>query len=419
MEEFTSSLAALLSGHRQFYPISEKIFVKGWAAQQVELYGNLFNCCRNVPYREFGTVGSVQIDEYSNRLFSWLTQLLIDQPPEVKEFTDQLQIVSPLPILDEREAEKVIAIVGNGHVDKPRPIAIAQLFAAQFAGALMAEVGYKDRHHELLNLAFNGPMSYFVYGRMASYTAEKAVLLSKPQLESAASENLKSLTSEVENYRAEFDALKASQRNQLDIISGSAGELASKSEEIERNLDETQNKIRNFESTIREELRLDIARKSWESRYYEARLAFKISVSLLALSLLSTIFIAVYWGLPITRALAGLDGDSPVSDQSLAIAMTHQLGRLLVLTVPIAVALWMLRALMRYFMRSMLLMDDARQRQTMLDTYFLLTEQGRADERDRPLILWALFRQTPGHGPDGIEPPDFTEVIKAGLDRVK
>ncbi|WP_181181392.1 hypothetical protein, partial [Mesorhizobium sp. B1-1-5] len=81
--------------------------------------------------------------------------------------------------------------------------------------------------------------------------------------------------------------------------------------------------------------------------------------------------------------------------------------------------LWVLKAVMRFFMRSMLLMDDARQRETMLDTYILLTEKGKADERDRPLILWALFRQTPGHGPDGIEPPDFTEVINAGFNRGK
>lgn len=96
-----------------------------------------------------------------------------------------------------------------------------------------------------------------------------------------------------------------------------------------------------------------------------------------------------------------------------------QFGRLIVFTVPALVFLWMIRAVMRFFIRSLLLMDDARQRQTMLETYFLLTERGRADEKDRPMILWALFRQTRGHGPDGIEPPDFTEVIKAGLERSK
>ncbi|MFC6448415.1 hypothetical protein, partial [Shinella zoogloeoides] len=102
---------------------------------------------------------------------------------------------------------------------------------------------------------------------------------------------------------------------------------------------------------------------------------------------------------------------------SVAVALTHQFGRLIVFSVPVFVYLWTMRAVMRFFMRSMLLMDDARQRQTMLETYFMLTGSGRADERDRPLILWALFRQTPGHGSDGVEPPDFTEVINAGMKR--
>ncbi len=31
------------------------------------------------------------------------------------------------------------------------------------------------------------------------------------------------------------------------------------------------------------------------------------------------------------------------------------------------------------------------------------------------MLLWAIFRQVPGHGPDGIDPPDFTEVINAGM----
>lgn len=66
-------------------------------------------------------------------------------------------------------------------------------------------------------------------------------------------------------------------------------------------------------------------------------------------------------------------------------------------------------------MRSLVLMDDADQRATIMDSYYALTGDGMTDERALPMMLWAIFRPLPGHGPDGIEPPDFTEAINAGL----
>ncbi len=50
-----------------------------------------------------------------------------------------------------------------------------------------------------------------------------------------------------------------------------------------------------------------------------------------------------------------------------------------------------------------------------MESYTLLLRDGMDDERALPMLLWAIFRQVPGHGPDGIDPPDFTEVINAGM----
>ncbi|MET3612714.1 hypothetical protein ABID16_001019 [Rhizobium aquaticum] len=419
MDEFLNLLAELFQSKNITYPSSEKVIVRGLAAQQVELYRRLFSSLSGVAYRELDTVGSVGPDSEANQIFQWIERLFQDEPPEVKQNGDILHIASPMPILDEFETEKIIKFVHGPSSDKLRPILVAQMFSVGAASAVLVEAGKRQRNNEALAQIFNGPFAYAFQGQMAAYSAAKSARNLKSTFEHEASEQLSRLLAQIENYRGEFESLRDNQRNQLDVLSHSTEDIRAKAQEIDLQIDQSKDRLTNFEKTIREERGLQSARKSWEARYNEARGAFKLAVLLLASSLVCTILTAYFGGIPLIKALAALDASATADKQDVTIALIHQIGRLIVVSVPIAVALWMLRALMRYFMRSMLLMDDARQRQTMLDTYFLLTEQGRADERDRPLILWALFRQTPGHGPDGIEPPDFTEVIKAGLDRVK
>jgi hypothetical protein len=95
--------------------------------------------------------------------------------------------------------------------------------------------------------------------------------------------------------------------------------------------------------------------------------------------------------------------------------LSMQIARMALVAVPIATYFWLLKIIVRIFMRSLVLMDDADQRATIMDSYYALTGDGMTDERALPMMLWAIFRPLPGHGPDGIEPPDFTEAINAGL----
>lgn len=90
-------------------------------------------------------------------------------------------------------------------------------------------------------------------------------------------------------------------------------------------------------------------------------------------------------------------------------------SRLVVITIPLALYFWLIRLVVRFNMRSMLLMDDARQRATIIETYYKMIEQQAATKEDRALILQALCRPPPGHGSDSIEPPNFTEVIDKAI----
>ena len=107
-----------------------------------------------------------------------------------------------------------------------------------------------------------------------------------------------------------------------------------------------------------------------------------------------------------------------VGDNPGAVAMAVSvISRLVVIAVPLALYFWLIRLVGRFNMRSMLLMDDARQRATMLETYYKMIERSAATVKDRALVLQALMRPAPGHGPDTVEPPNFTEVIDKAMDK--
>ncbi|MCF1450168.1 hypothetical protein FS815_25605 [Agrobacterium vitis] len=127
--------------------------------------------------------------------------------------------------------------------------------------------------------------------------------------------------------------------------------------------------------------------------------------------------VAKLYGMEILQTILTVEQGAGAASPAASVVFSHQLSRMLIFSVPVIVYFMILRAPIRILNALDALDGRCSPERKMLDTHFLLSEKGRADERDRPLILWALFRQTPGHGPDGIEPPDFTEVIKAGLDR--
>jgi hypothetical protein len=90
------------------------------------------------------------------------------------------------------------------------------------------------------------------------------------------------------------------------------------------------------------------------------------------------------------------------------------IGRLVIVTVPVFLYIWAIRLVVRFNSRSLMLLDDARLRLTMLDTFFHLIEKEGAVKEDRALVLNALFRPGPGHG-DNVDPPNFTELVTKAM----
>lgn len=179
-----------------------------------------------------------------------------------------------------------------------------------------------------------------------------------------------------------------------------------------------QNDVSGWKRAIDEQIKLDSARTLWGTRARNDAWAFYLSGIVLALILIG-IPVAAFWHrneilaflLTVEGALKqGSSGDDVVANTITAV------GRLALISAPLAFVVWMVRLIVRYNMRSMLLMDDAQQRVTMLNTYLYLIERDGASKADRGAILEALFRRAPGHGPDTVEPPHFTDLLKYGQD---
>ncbi|NTB98314.1 hypothetical protein G6M84_17705 [Agrobacterium tumefaciens] len=460
MEELIERLLALFSKRVVQFGEDEGGKARALAALQPSLYQTILNILNQVPYQDHGAAGSVSLESQHQQILNVAIAHSRDSGPKTRNLGNQITLESAIPILDDDAVQAFRLFVANTS-NTNRPAEEAKQFGFMVIAALVTEAALDD----LFNVIEGGTTASYkgkFYVASSRYLAAKQSVTVARRIEIQIKNDLAVAQGQLDNYKAEFERSRESVRDELDVIAAAATDIKSSQAKavqdikeshetslatiIENNrnfgeaMKQTREQLQSFEATAREEMKLESIRLSWERRFNEARWAFRIACGLLLVYLGVTIGSAYVFGLPIVKALANIEqsaaaneatapsadttpgpaASNPVvipKEESVAVAIIHQFGRLIVFSVPVFVWLWAGRALMRYFMRSMLLMDDARQRQTMLDTYFLLSDKGRADERDRPLVLWALFRQTPGHGPDGIEPPDFTEVINAGLKR--
>lgn len=317
----------------------------------------------------------------------------------------------------EPNANKLITYIGLRHKDHEiRSRADALRMGDAFAAAILVSARNAPNFQSIITSLASTYEGYMIYSAITEYTAHKLIRDRAKFLEGDLKDKFEGTINRVALYAEQFAAIERGQEEEIARIGGAVNTAKLSVDELKADVSATFDHLKTFKNTLEEEIRFDTARLSWETRYKEARFGFWASIVLIIVFAAATFGVAYRYAIPFIEALSSLEVKT--ASDSISVALAHQFGRLLVFSVPVIVYLWVFRALMRFFMRSMLLMDDARQRQTMLDTYFLLSEKGRADERDRPMILWSLFRQTPGHGSDGIEPPDFTEVINAGLKRM-
>jgi hypothetical protein len=165
--------------------------------------------------------------------------------------------------------------------------------------------------------------------------------------------------------------------------------------------------LENFKASINENLRLSQVKTLWRNTAVRSWRAYVLSWVFLIL-LLVIVPAAVLWQAEGVFSFFKLVGDAVLADipkeASETAILIASVSRLVLVTLPVALYVWLIRIVVRFNVRSLLLMDDARQRDTMLQTYLHLVEQDAGVRAERPLILEAMFRRTPGHGPETMKP---------------
>ncbi|WP_113266624.1 hypothetical protein [Agrobacterium cavarae] len=168
----------------------------------------------------------------------------------------------------------------------------------------------------------------------------------------------------------------------------------------------------------------EAARKLWGEREKQSRFALIASSIAIFCLIAAPIIGAICFTTEVLHYLAQIVAASSLpttdttgqvlpapNDTQITIAA---IGRLVIVTVPVFLYIWAIRLVVRFNSRSLMLLDDARLRLTMLDTFFHLIEKEGAVKEDRALVLNALFRPGPGHG-DNVDPPNFTELVTKAM----
>ncbi len=216
----------------------------------------------------------------------------------------------------------------------------------------------------------------------------------------------------------EAEGLRKIIEQQALTLEGKLEALDAKADSLKVAVDTSDGNLAAFKTSAMEALRIDTARKLWGTRAQESRRAFIWSAIALAVFLLAIPIGALFRLDSVISALRHI-GEVTVEglpkDLSGAELTIVTISRLVVITVPLGLYFWLIRLIVKFNARSIALMDDARQRHTMMDTYFNLIEENAAVKEDRALILNALFRPTPGQSSDDVEPPNFIDLLSKGM----
>lgn len=378
------------------------------AGEQAVLYQQLFQLARDIRYLdEAGASQPFDNKHLFDAMAAWCAGVLQRQGPGIFDGPDAAKIVrSPLPMFDQDRIDTLKQVSRE-----PMPEAKARFIRNLVVVAPLVERRPNVPQPNFDETAPRARMDLML--ALSDYAAAKNVAEFQPTIAGRVNEK-------VAVQQALLDRLESSRKKLAEKLvadKNTHGEMLDELDEKiigeQDRMKELQGQLTSFEKSIRQELQLDRARETWSKRYSEARRSFKNTVWLL-IAMVAIPFIAAFGlGPAVVRFVNNFDIVVLLGAGGTGAVFAHFLTRLVIISVPVFAYLWALRVVIRYFTRSMMLKDDARMRETMLDTYFTLTEAGRADADSRPIILNALFRPAPGHGTEGTEPPEVAAYLES------
>lgn len=201
-------------------------------------------------------------------------------------------------------------------------------------------------------------------------------------------------------------------------------ELGSKVQPIQTNYD-------NFKKAIETKYQIDITRQLWRSRHRNNALAFWISAAVLIVLLVvlpgiaifnyKSILVEIGNMLELLHPTAGVTAGTPPIGPDSNIATNGKdatayaiaaLNRLIFIAFPLGLYVWLVRLVVRFNGRSLTLMDDATTRQALMDTFYRIANDNGATDKEREMMLQAIFRPLPGHQNDSADFPNVIELVQ-------
>lgn len=80
--------------------------------------------------------------------------------------------------------------------------------------------------------------------------------------------------------------------------------------------------------------------------------------------------------------------------------------------IPVLAIAWILRHLSRIIIENLHLMEDAKLRSTIAETYLAINRNQEVSETEKAIILNALFRPIDGSSHSEIAPPNLEEILR-------
>lgn len=379
-------------------------------------YEQLLNRVSNVVTENRRVKGA----EGSNIVSSLVSRMLGDV--RVEQDGDNFVLSSPIPILTRNRLDGLLSDLGNhsSAFSSNNSRAVSQRLTYYiFSGIYFL---YKLNSYE------NDPMrgQDFLQFDLLRFQSDYSVYI-------GARDGVAGAISELERHRIAFDEQLKTNKNEINSaeskLKSFVNELGSQRklyqdrfkesenifEDIKRQLKDHKEEVINFNEVVKEKLSLNELGKLWDGVASRARFSTIASGLLILAMFIVGVIVAYYFGAKVVGFTLGYSNSNLFRFLLGDLSFGHVVARLLVITPPLILYFWLFKIAVRFFIRSLALYDDAIQRKTIMDTYLFLREMGKLDDNVMPLIIWSLCRQVPGHGAEGIEPPDFSEVINAGL----
>lgn len=357
-------------------------------------------------------------------LGSAIDKALMERPPRITSNGEPdpqgNQVVSHLPLLHPDHAKIIIREIprstdSESRLQKRKAVSllIAALLVELSDREILGADGFDHLDDDIRSAVIEYKVEKWSIGKSELAEAEIGGAYGRLELEINSAKT--TLTTLIDEQKAQAIQVSA-QINQLEIDKSKLeAQLSALEKTIGVRHAEIETHLMSYQRATEAKLNLNVLGNLWARRarqaFHSTWLGALVVAALCGFGILSV----MHWGQEIMNFVAPRDIATLLLGNSATAAIGHQIGRVLLVSVPVILYFWLIKMVVRFLIRSMLIYDDASQRQTIMESYTLLLRDGMDDPRALPMLLWAIFRQVPGHGPDGIDPPDFTEVINAGL----